>query len=79
MRWRRSVLECPRSEQEIDDVAFVRLQPVELQRFNFANIQPVDVRGVNQFLRKRIVFRDAGADQRVVNLLLHLILRALDD
>ena len=41
-------LEGPGAEQEIDDVAFVRLQPIELDRGNRADVQAVDVRGVGQ-------------------------------
>ncbi len=38
----------PGAEQEIDDVPFVRLQPVELGRGDRADVQAVDVRGVGQ-------------------------------
>ena len=41
-------LERPGPEQEIDDVALVRLQPVELDRRHRADVQPVDVRRVEQ-------------------------------
>ena len=42
----------PGAEQEVDDVAFVRLQPVEGDRFNRADIKPVDVGRVEQLLRE---------------------------
>ena len=38
----------PGAEQEIDDVAFVRLQPVQLDRRDRPEVQPVDVRRVEQ-------------------------------
>ncbi len=36
------------AEQELDDVPFVRLQPVELDRGDRSDVEPVDVRGVGQ-------------------------------
>ena len=36
------------TEQELDDVAFVRLQPIELDGGNRSDVQAVDVRGVGQ-------------------------------
>ena len=41
-------LERPRAEQEIDDVAFVRLQPVELDGRHRTEVEPVDVHRVDE-------------------------------
>lgn len=43
MSWRRTVLKRSRTEQEVDDVPLVRLQPVHLQRPDFADVESVDV------------------------------------
>src|SRR6266699_146046 len=44
--WRR--LERSRPEEEIHDVPFVRLQPVQLNRRDGADVETVDVRGVDE-------------------------------
>jgi hypothetical protein len=46
-RW-RGVLVGTSSEQEVDDVAFVRLQPVELQCPYFTDVESVDVCCIEQ-------------------------------
>src|SRR5687768_11225101 len=66
-------------EQEVDDASFVRLQPVEARGRNRADVQPVDVRGVDAPLDELLVVGDRCAHQRRADLLKHLILRALDD
>ena len=47
----RRRLKRARAEQELDDVAFVRLQPVELRRRHRAEVQPIDVHRVEQLPR----------------------------
>ena len=44
----RRRLERSRPEQELDDVALVRLTPVELRRRHRAQVQAIDVHGVEQ-------------------------------
>src|SRR5437588_86824 len=51
-------LERPRSEQEIDDAALVRLQPVQLDRRHRAEIESIDVRSVQQGPLKLLVLSD---------------------
>ena len=41
-------LERPGAEQELDDVAFVRLEPVELNRRHRTEVQAIDVHRVDQ-------------------------------
>ena len=41
-------LKRARPEQELDDIAFVRLQPVELDRRNRSDVEPVDMLRVDQ-------------------------------
>ena len=41
-------LERAGAEQEVDDVAFVRLKPVQLDRRDRPDIQPIDVDGVDE-------------------------------
>ena len=46
------------AEQEVDDVAFVRLQPVERDRLQGAEVEAIDVRRVGEFALPLGVFRD---------------------
>ena len=39
-------LQCAVAVQEIDEISFVRLEPVELRGGNRAEVEAVDVRGV---------------------------------
>ena len=57
----RRCLKCAGPEQKLHDVAFVRLQPVELRGRNRAEIQPVDVHGVEQLAAKCLVASDCRA------------------
>jgi predicted urease superfamily metal-dependent hydrolase len=41
MAWRLRILKRSRSEQEVDDVAFVGLHPVELDRLHLADCDQV--------------------------------------
>src|SRR3954470_8788598 len=72
-------LERARAEQKVDDVAFVRLEPVELNRRNRTEIQPVDVHGIHEAPPKVRVIGDRAADKRRADRVDHPILRALDD
>src|SRR5690606_15966782 len=74
MSRRRTRLERPVAEHEVDDVPFVWLQPVQLNRLHFADIQPVDVSGVQKFPLPRFVVRQCRTDQRGTDLLEHLFL-----
>ena len=62
----------PGAEQEVDDVAFVRLQPVELDGGDRADVEPVDVDGVGQLRLPLLVLGDRRADQRRADLREHL-------
>src|SRR3954471_3151016 len=57
-------LERARAEQKIDDVAFVRLEPVELNRRDRTEVQPVDVHGIDEPAPKVRVIGDRAADKR---------------
>src|SRR4051812_25578075 len=57
-------LERARAEQKIDDVAFVRLEPVELNRRDRTEVQPVDVHGIDEPTPKVRVIGDRAADKR---------------
>ena len=56
-------LERARAEQEIDDVPFVRLEPIELNRRHWSEIQPVDMDGVHQLLAEFGFVRNRRADE----------------
>ena len=51
-------LEGAGTEEEVDDVPFVRLQPVELDGGHRAEVEAVDVGGVEQLLPERSIFGD---------------------
>src|SRR5262249_48613830 len=63
------------AEQEIDDVALVRLQPVELDRRDRPEVQPVDVRRIDELPLPFLVVGDDAAHQRRPDRLQHLLLR----
>ena len=46
------------SEQEVDDVSFVRLEPVELDRLDFTDIQSIDVCGIEELSSACLVIRE---------------------
>src|SRR5436309_2554871 len=60
----RGRLERPRPEQEIDDVPFVRLEPVQLNSRDGADVQPVDVRRIDELPLPAPVLGDGAANQR---------------
>src|SRR5690349_16092400 len=71
-------LKRSRTEEELDDIAFVRLKPIELDGWNGADIQTVDVSRVDEFpLELRVMGDDAG-DERGADPLEHFFLRATD-
>src|SRR5436190_5619008 len=71
-------LEGAGTEQELYDIPLVRLQPIQLDCRNRADIQAIDMRGVDQLPLPSAVLRDRAADQSRSDLLEHLVLRALD-
>src|SRR5690242_398190 len=78
-RWRVGNLKGPGAKEEIDNVAFVRLEPVEFGRRDRAEIQAVDIGGVGQLALPIFVVRNGGGDERLADFLQHLILRTLND
>lgn len=62
-RW-QAVLEGSVPKQEVDDVAFVRLQPVQGTGWNRADVESVDVASIHQLCDPLVVVSDRGADQR---------------
>src|ERR1700730_4430497 len=71
-------LKCSRTEQELDNVTFVWLEPIELDGWNGADVQTVDVGGVDEFPLDLRVLRDHAADERGANPLQHFFLRTSD-
>ena len=72
-------LKRPRAVQEVHDVAFVRLEPVELCGRNGPEVQAIDVVGIKEITSKRRIVRDAGPNERRADPAEHFILRALHD
>ena len=79
MSRRKAVLEGSISKQEVDDVSFVRLQPVQSARRDGPNIQSVDVACVHKFTHPLFVIGDCRADQRRADLAQYLVLWTLHD
>ena len=79
MCWRHAVLEGSIAEQEVDDVTFVRLQPVQRTRWHRADVQAVDVAAVDKFRNPFFVVCDGCADQSRTDFAQHLILRTLNN
>src|SRR5262245_8174296 len=79
LRSYRSILIRPRPEEELDDVALVRLTPVELCGRHRPQIEPIDVHGVEEPAAEALVARHRGADERGADRVEHLRLRALHD
>src|SRR5712664_859841 len=73
---RLPALEGARTEQELYDIAFMRLQPIELDGGNGSDVQAIDVGPVEQRALELRVFGYRGADQRPAHFLQHLFLRA---
>ena len=67
------------AEQKVDDAAFVRLEPVEFGGGERAEIQAVDMSGVNALALELFVVGDDRTNQRRADLRQHLVLRAFDD
>src|SRR5437660_11695245 len=57
-------LKRPRSVQEIDDAAFVWLHPVQLNRLERAEIEPVDVDAIGRGALELGVVGDRRANER---------------
>ena len=53
----------PRAEEEINDVPFVRLQPVESVGWDWADIQAINVCRVRKLIDERHVIGDRCANQ----------------
>src|SRR5438445_10667156 len=66
-------------EEEVDDASLVRLQPVELDRLERAEVEAVDVDRVGQGPLELRILGHGRAYQRRADLLQHLFLRTFDD
>ena len=58
----RFALKCPGPVEEVDNIAFVGLQPVELRRGDGAQVEPVDVFAIEQLSTELGVLGNAAAD-----------------
>src|SRR4029077_3846644 len=65
-------------EQKLDNVAFVWLKPIELDGWNGADVQSVNVGGIDEFPLELRVLGDDAADERGANPLEHFFLRTSD-
>lgn len=79
VRWWWRVLKGAFAEEKVDDVAFMWLQPVEGQRFDFADVEPINIRGIKQLSLEAFIVSDRRADQRRADATDHFRLRAFDD
>ena len=72
-------MKCPGTKEKFDDIAFVRLQPIELDGRDRADVQAVDLGRIDQLALPLLISGDRAADQGGPDLLKHLLLRAADD
>src|SRR4030095_4839246 len=64
-------LEGAGAEQEIDNVALMWLEPVQLDGRDRPDVQAIDVRGLEQLLAPHRVVSDRAAYQRLADFLDH--------
>src|ERR1051326_7411704 len=67
-------LEGARAKEEINDVAFVWLKPVELDGRNRAAVESVNVSGIDELVLPGLIFGDRRRNQGWSDLLEHLAL-----
>jgi hypothetical protein len=67
------------AEKKVHQVAFVRLQPIQLNGWDGSDVEPVDLGGIDQLALPGCVFRYGRSDQGRPNFLQHLALSTLDD
>lgn len=77
MRRRQAVLERAVAEQEVDDVSFVRLQPVQRTSWYWSYVQAIDMPSIYEFSDPFFTVSDRRANKGRSNLAEHLILRTL--
>ena len=64
-----------RTEQKVDEIAFVRLQPVESACRDGTDVQSVDVSCVGQLVNPNFIARERGSNEGRADRLDHLFLR----
>lgn len=62
-RW-QTILKRAIAEQEVDDIALVRLQPVQSTRRNRTDIQTINMPSINKVRDPLVVVRDGCAHER---------------
>src|SRR4029450_3900397 len=77
LKVRRLERTCPK--QEVDQIALVRLHPVQLCRWNRPEIQAIDVHRVDELLSEFGLTRDRAAYKCRADRVEHLCFRTLDD
>src|SRR5215475_9434123 len=65
-------------EEKFDNVPFVRLQPIELDRRDGPRVRTIDVCRVYESALKTLVARDGGPHKSRSDPVQHLVLRAAD-
>ena len=69
-------LKRPRPKKEFDDVPFVRLQPIELDRRNRPQVQSIYLCRINKLPLELLVIRDGAAHEGGADLFQHVVLGA---
>lgn len=75
--WHVRDLVGPRTKEEVDDVAFMRLQPIQTICRNWTNVQAVNLHRRSCGLDQRLVLRQQSPNQGGTDSTQQLVLRAL--
>lgn len=59
-----AILEGAVAEEEVDDIAFVWLEPVEGTGGDRADIESIDIAGIDEIADPGLIFCDGGSDER---------------
>ncbi len=71
--WWQTVLERTIPEQEVYDIAFMGLQPVQSTGRNRANVEAIDMTSINEFRDPLFIVGDGSPDERRSDLAEHLL------
>ena len=71
-------LKSSRAVKKINKIALMRLEPIEFDGGQRPQIQPVDMRGIDQFAPKRFIFGDCRYDERTTDICQDLIRRKIE-
>ena len=71
-------LKSSRAVKKINKIVLMRLEPIEFDGGQRPQIQPVDMRRIDQFALERFIFGNCRYDERTTDICQDLILRTFD-